>query len=280
MFSPDNDHADHPKRPACALCGFHNGPLLPVQQGWICPQCAAEAGQPRTSSTYAGAGFRPNGAGTAVPTVGGIPTGSATPANDAAPPPRKRTALQRLCFMAISLMPGVGQMYLGLMRRGVQLLALFWGTVALTQWNVFPDSFGLVLPVIIGYGFFDAHHAMRKRQAGIPMPDDNIEVFDWFVDTWHRRPGRLGVILLTLSALIILDTPLPNNGFLRYYNEYYFYLKSIVFGGIFGIGGLALIVRHKSREEVSTPSAPVISPLAQEGARAPEACSEEPATRL
>ncbi|MBM7868330.1 hypothetical protein GTO89_15900 [Heliobacterium gestii] len=329
MFSADNDTIDTPKRPACTLCGFHNGPLLPVQQGWICPQCAAEAGQPRTASPFGGTtpsalgsaappggGMGGGGAtatgdcalpGAAIPPGGPLPSGSPPPSSAPTPPnaafypggnpghpfppgsyhyppfaplPQKRTTLQRLGFSLISLMPGVGQMYLGLMRRGVQLLALFWGLWALTDWNIFPDSFNFLLPVIVGYGFFDAYHLMQKRQAGLAVTDSDVIIFTWLVDTWQRRPGRMGVILLALSTLIILDTPLPHNGFLRYYEQYYSYLKSIVFGGIFGIGGLALLLRHRSRDESSSPAEPAVAPLAQPAAPAPEPASGEPSRPL
>ncbi|MCQ4949672.1 hypothetical protein [Bittarella massiliensis (ex Durand et al. 2017)] len=70
-----------------------------------------------------------------------------------------------------SLLPGAGQMYLGLMRRGVSLMALFFGAIAVAGWlNI--GLFLFAIPVIWFYAFFDAmnlgnlpYDALQYRRA-------------------------------------------------------------------------------------------------------------------
>ena len=70
-----------------------------------------------------------------------------------------------------SLLPGAGQMYLGLMRRGVSLMALFFGAIAVSGWlNI--GLFLFAIPVIWFYAFFDSmnlgslpYDALQYRRA-------------------------------------------------------------------------------------------------------------------
>lgn len=70
-----------------------------------------------------------------------------------------------------SLLPGAGQMYLGLMRRGVSLMTFFFGTIALSGWlNI--GLFLFAIPVIWFYAFFDSmnlgslpYEALQYRRA-------------------------------------------------------------------------------------------------------------------
>ena len=56
-----------------------------------------------------------------------------------------------------SLIPGAGEMYMGFMKRGLSIMALFWGMIAVaTCLNIGPLT--IVLPVIWCYSFFEVHN--------------------------------------------------------------------------------------------------------------------------
>jgi TM2 domain-containing membrane protein YozV len=61
-----------------------------------------------------------------------------------------------------SLVPGGGQMYMGLMKRGMQIMALFFATFTLTVVLDIP-SIGVPLILLVWfYNFFDTIHIRRS----------------------------------------------------------------------------------------------------------------------
>ncbi len=75
----------------------------------------------------------------------------------------------------LALMPGLGQMCLGLMNRGLQLMLLFWG-------GIFFASIGIPVimvftPVLVFYSYFDALQSYRKKADGEQVWDEPL--IDW-----------------------------------------------------------------------------------------------------
>lgn len=66
----------------------------------------------------------------------------------------KKSKFLNFCF---SCLPGAGQMYQGFMKRGVSIMALFFGMLALISYFGI-DELIFCLPVIWFYGFFDGIH--------------------------------------------------------------------------------------------------------------------------
>lgn len=62
---------------------------------------------------------------------------------------QKKGFLLFLC----SLIPGAGELYMGFKKRGVSMMAIFWGIVALTCVSGL-EWFALALPVVWAYSFF------------------------------------------------------------------------------------------------------------------------------
>lgn len=70
-----------------------------------------------------------------------------------------------------SLIPGAGELYMGFEKRGVSLMLLFWGSVALISmlgmgWPVF------LLPVIWFYSFFHVHNLKAMSPEEFYMVED------------------------------------------------------------------------------------------------------------
>lgn len=67
---------------------------------------------------------------------------------------RKKNGFLTFIF---SLLPGAGEMYMGFLKQGISLMALFFAVIAVSSWiNIGPILF--ILPIIWFYGFFHVHN--------------------------------------------------------------------------------------------------------------------------
>lgn len=97
-----------------------------------------------------------------------------------------------------ALIPGAGQMYHGLMRKGVALMSLFVGVIALMTLTYISELV-CVLPVIWFYSFFDTLNRMNmpldelKRQPD-QLFDSKLKAPGWFSKERHLLIGSLLVV--------------------------------------------------------------------------------------
>lgn len=134
----------------------------------------------------------------------------------------------KLLVLLISLLPGGGYMYLGLMNRGLQTMVIFFGTIFIAAMTNIGEITALVLPVTMFYSIFDTLQLARQMNEGVLIEDKPI------IDTgkhtnWHNLLGcaLLGIGLLALA-----------NNFLPYLFDYWFMHKLfspllIIAAGIF-----------------------------------------------
>ena len=67
---------------------------------------------------------------------------------------KKKSGFLAFCF---SLLPGAGEMYMGFMKQGVSIMALFWLLIFLSAFlNIGPVLF--ILPILWCYSFFNVHN--------------------------------------------------------------------------------------------------------------------------
>lgn len=71
-----------------------------------------------------------------------------------------------------SLFPGVGEMYLGFMKQGVSLMALFLGICALCSFFHF-DTGLFILPIIWCYSFFHVHNLKSLTDEEFKQVEDD-----------------------------------------------------------------------------------------------------------
>jgi len=105
---------------------------------------------------------------------------------------------RKLMAVGLSIFPGAGHMYLGLLRQGAQIMAAFFLALCLVS---FLDLRVLifVLPVIWFYSLFDVCHLLEEEGDGL-RPDTSL-VFDWFAE----HPQWLGWGLIVLGLLVIIQ---------------------------------------------------------------------------
>ena len=60
----------------------------------------------------------------------------------------------RLFSLLCAFWPGAGEMYLGLMKRGLAIMVIFWGAIAIMS-TIGLEMLLFALPVLWFYSFFD-----------------------------------------------------------------------------------------------------------------------------
>lgn len=109
------------------------------------------------------------------------------------------------CF---SLLPGAGHMYLGFMKQGISLMALFWGIIFLSVYlEVGPLA--LLLPILFCYSFFDAMNKNSLSDEDFYALEDAYLFdanFDDLKSIFHGRFRPLiAIILIVMGAQMLLS---------------------------------------------------------------------------
>ena len=107
--------------------------------------------------------------------------------------------------LILSLLPGGGYMYLGLMNRGLQALIIFFGSIFLAAVAHLGVFTGLVIPVLMLYSIFDSQQLVTQMNTGLFIEDKP------YVDT--RSPdwqGILGYILVGLGIIALFYNFVPD----------------------------------------------------------------------
>ena len=153
---------------------------------------------------------------------------------------REQGKKSKMLATFLSIFPGAGHMYLGLQKRGLQLMVAFLFSIYIL--DVLHLSLLLFLiPILWFYSFFDALQQISKHARG---EAHDVPIVDWLIN--HQR--WVGIALLALGGFYIMDQVLlpilydifPEYRF-NYLYERYFQttLVSIllVAGGVFLLKG-------------------------------------------
>ena len=106
-----------------------------------------------------------------------------------------------------SIIPGAGEMYMGFMKQGVTLMAVFAGiiAVAIAMNMVF---FFFPLPIIWFYSFFHVHNLASMSDEDFYAQEDN-PLFDWkdykFLSNVDRAKGQkiAAWVLIVIGAIML-----------------------------------------------------------------------------
>lgn len=130
----------------------------------------------------------------------------------------------RFFTLVFSCCPGAGEMYFGLYKHGVSLMALFCGTAAAAFWLNWEELIFLICPVVWCYSFFHTHNLRRLTEEEFHEVEDRF----FFEDYMNYRPDwqqiekyrRLfGVILLILGLSVLWRTGMNLLGTVFYVPE-------------------------------------------------------------
>lgn len=105
---------------------------------------------------------------------------------------------RKIIAVALSIVPGAGHMYLGLLKQGAQFMTAFFFFLFMSSW-LHLEILVFILPVIWFYSLFDAYHLLEEESEGL-RPDES-PLFGWL----EKHPGWLGWSLIILGAVVILQ---------------------------------------------------------------------------
>lgn len=142
----------------------------------------------------------------------------------------------------LSAFPGAGQMYLGLQKRGLQMMVLFLGSFYIID-VLRLSVFLFVVPVIWFYCFFDGLQ-QTSRYGILPMEDHPL------MEMRGRYQHWLGVVLIILGIYFVgmeLVVPWLNSWYpeLRLYFRIDQYLRPVIVSVLLIGGGIKLLAVHK-----------------------------------
>lgn len=141
----------------------------------------------------------------------------------------KKNRFLTFCFSCI---PGVGQMYLGFIKRGFSILLIFCAFSFITSVLYSATWF---LPVIWFTSFFDALNIGNKLRLGDIIVDDYLlindkdlyHVFQIQKDKWSGRvPKYVGVSILCIGVYSLFD---------QFFDKIMWYLQDIIDPSLYNI---------------------------------------------
>lgn len=175
--------------------------------------------------------------------------------------PRK-TFLEKFLFLSYSLIPGAAHMHLGLFRRGLQLMIITFGGIALI------DFIGLdfLIPFIViptwFFSFFESHHLRKQFENGQTIVDQDLfdrQLFDYTPLLKNRRIIGSTIIIIGLLSLI---RQIDRYSFLpRLIGnwDYYNLLRGSLIPLLLILGGIYLVVKATRPQPPKVISDPEIS---------------------
>lgn len=137
--------------------------------------------------------------------------------------------------LALSIIPGAGHMYLGLQKKGLVLMAIFFFTIFFMGWLGL-SLLLFILPLIWFYSFFDAFHTVNENDVD---KEDVLSILPKIKSEW------IGWGLIAIGILVIIERiiyPL-----IPY--EVRNYIQTSVVSIIFILGGIKLLNKSKEHRE-------------------------------
>ncbi|ENQ3108034.1 hypothetical protein SAMN04488168_11554 [Bacillus sp. 491mf] len=148
----------------------------------------------------------------------------------------------------LAMFPGAGHMYLGLQRRGLQLMAAFLLAIYLLD-LLRLSAFLFLVPIIWFYSFFDT----LQQTAKYGKEDlQDTPIIDYFIN--HQK--WLGIGLIGLGGYYLLDQtllPILNDYFATIFNIhinelYYRYFQTSIVALLLIGGGFKLLLGNKEEK--------------------------------
>lgn len=143
-------------------------------------------------------------------------------------PPQRETKNKFLTFV-LGLIPGAGQMYHGLLKRGTSLMLLFWGVIAIAA-VTYIGVLNFLLPVIWFYSFFDTVNRMNTPVEELKLIQDDYILFHGLSETAEEKTSGNRTLhnafrerhLIIGWGLILLAVWIFLNGFFG--SSFFYYL--------------------------------------------------------
>lgn len=150
----------------------------------------------------------------------------------------------KVLAMFLSMLPGAGHMYLGLQRRGLQLMAAFLFSIYILD-VLHLSLFLFLIPILWFFSFFDALQQVSRYESG---GSKDVPIVEWLIN--HQR--WVGIGLLALGAFYIVDqVAVPT--LYRYIDDYRIriwydqYFQTTIVSLVLIIAGVKLLAGSKKK---------------------------------
>jgi hypothetical protein len=145
--------------------------------------------------------------------------------------------------LILSFIPGVGHLYLGLMKRGMQLLAMFFGALFLIEFLRLHDELIILMPIIWFYSVFDALQQHELVKEGIA---EDRPAFPW--GSFQINQKWVAYTLIIVGGYILLDNLFDiARRYITFLHNYNF--STIFVAVVFLLIGIRLLSQFKKRED-------------------------------
>lgn len=146
---------------------------------------------------------------------------------------------RKIIAVTLSLIPGAGHMYLGLLKQGAQLMTAFFLVMFITDW-LHLGLLMFLLPVLWFYSVFDAYHLLEEETDGL-RPDES-PLFDWF----SNHPSWIGWGLILLGVLVVLQRLVAPILINILSDDMRNYVETAIVSLILIAGGIKMLLGNKS----------------------------------
>lgn len=222
----------HPEQEAQSICVKCKNP--------ICSECAVKVGD-KTACRQC---LKEDHSFNLLPTA--LPTNA----------PRK-TILEKFLFLCYSLIPGAAHMHLGLFRRGLQLMIITFGGIALINFIGLDFLVPFIVIPVWFFSFFESHHLRRQVEKGQTISDQDLfdrQLFDYTPLLKNRR--LIGSTIIVIGLLSLMRQIDRYSFFPRLIGnwDYYYFLRGSFIPLCLILGGIYTIIKaqqSKPSEEIS-----------------------------
>ncbi len=150
---------------------------------------------------------------------------------------------RKVIAVTLSMIPGAGHMYLGLLKQGAQLMAAFFLVMFITDW-LHLSLLMFLLPVLWFFSIFDAYHLLEEETDGL-RPDES-PLFEWF----SNHPAWMGWGLILLGVLVVLQRLVAPILATLLSADVRNYIETAIVSLILIGGGVKLLLGHKASKDM------------------------------
>lgn len=152
--------------------------------------------------------------------------------------------------ICLSLVPGTGHMYLGLMKKGLTLMSLLFSLILLSI--LFAESSGMywlagfLVPtfsfMFLSYSIFDCLSLTDRINAGVDLANEGIYELSLLRDMVMRRKGLFSLLLIGAGCIAIINLFSKFiSDFIMHYTGVSFSLAGLLFAVFLVLLGLYLL---------------------------------------
>lgn len=218
------NHLGRPAVNTCSKCGE-----------WLCEDCSVEInGRIYCKSCLSKQLSDEPSMSTSIPPTPSMPAGGYGYMESR---PVRRKPISSFFTFCCALVPGCGQMYLGLMKRGFSLMASFFGLIYLTAQVSWVFSFAFIS--LWFFSFFDTFSCKNKILSGEYINDD--------IDDIKSFLKKNKTVILVALVVIFLSEILSYIRFFMHYGFGGHSFSTLVIGAVLICLGLAFIFDNKKK---------------------------------